>query len=74
MCVCTYEYIYICMHKLINIYIYIYIKCTIYHIKTIHSTLVYTLQYVCMKLDWRGIRKATSENERGIREEYDQNM
>lgn len=39
-----------------------------------HTTLLYTFQYVCMKLDWRGIRKATSENERGIREEYDQNM
>lgn len=44
------------------------------HIKTMHTTLLYTLQYVCMKLDWRGIRKATSENEREIREEYDQNM
>lgn len=46
-----------------------YIKCIIYYIKTMHATFVYTLQYVCMKLDWRGIRKATSENEgnkRGI--------
>lgn len=60
---------YIRIYKLINIYKYMYIKCIIYYIKTMHATFVYTLQYVCMKLDWRGIRKATSENEgnkRGI--------
>lgn len=51
-----------------------HIKCIRDYIKTMHTTFVHTLQYDCMKLDWRGIRKATSENECGIREEYDQNI